>query len=582
LTIAFTNESNSILGIAGRRTESLNRLLQTSGCVVFVTVTSINLNVCGVCLPDVVSRACYGFDIKITDGGVSSCDAAVATQQIQTAIERGDYTPIMGTGGDVATLTTCSPTTLSPVAETSSVVSGFAAPDFFSGDISTVAEFEEALDAAMKLLFDVPASSSCVVDTSAIQFAVSNSVCTDAFRADQLTGSFCYFFETTISPPPGDQVIPPCAVNEKAQEATKELQDNGFDDVIGPVATIEEVLVPTNSPTQAPTEEPELLRIPDLLNIEGFTTFESLLIDAGLIGTLQNPGPVTVFAPTNAAFNKLPPGVLGCLVFRPEFKELLEELLLYHVAAGEYLTQNLVDGQVIQMLDTNSIVIDVFNPFVRLITINQNSRIVTKNLMASNGVVHGIDDVLFPTGFSLEKLVEECAPLDSIPDLLNKEGFRTFAKALKAAGLIDTNLQETGPFTVFAPTDAAFVLLDVDLLDSRCLLEPSYVEDLTKVLRYHIVEGRKYLASELINVNNGRIQTLEKSKYLTITIQNGVVEIDGYSKIVQPDLVASNGVVHGFDEVLFPTGFNKTAFLESCKEAIDGTFTTPVVFANNE
>merc|ERR1711865_1122378 len=101
-----------------------------------------------------------------------------------------------------------------------------------------------------KLLFRVPAESSCIVDTSAIQFAVSNPVCTDAFRADQLTGSFCYIFQTTISPPPGDQVIPPCEVNDLAQQATVELEDGGFEAAIGPVAGTGEVFVPTDSPTE--------------------------------------------------------------------------------------------------------------------------------------------------------------------------------------------------------------------------------------------------------------------------------------------------------------------------------------------
>merc|ERR1712028_201122 len=125
-------------------------------------------------------------------------------------------------------------------------------------DISTIAEFEDALNAAMKLLFRVPAESSCIVDTSAVQLAVSNPACTDAFQADQLTGSFCYVFLTTISPPPGDQVIPPCKRNDLAQQATVELEDGGFEAVIGPVAGIGELLVPTDSPTQAPSSQPSL------------------------------------------------------------------------------------------------------------------------------------------------------------------------------------------------------------------------------------------------------------------------------------------------------------------------------------
>merc|ERR1711865_313711 len=237
-----------------------------------------------------------------------------------------------------------------PIDPTSSAVLGFAAPRgttrrrLASGDITTVAEFEDALNAAMKLLFRVPAESSCVVDTSAIQFAVSNPACTEAFRTDQLTGSFCYIFQTTISPPPGDQVIPPCEVNDLAQRATVELEDGGFEAVIGPVAGTGEVFVPTDSPTEAPvfteppttfvpteetgdptsetveptsetveptseTEEPTsetvepttFVPTPGTASEYGFTTLVTALTAADLVQALSSPnGPYTVFAPTNA------------------------------------------------------------------------------------------------------------------------------------------------------------------------------------------------------------------------------------------------------------------------------------------
>ena len=171
--------------------------------------------------------------LEACEGGEEACNAKVSshiwTDQCGSCqCPSEEYDP------------TCKPKK-EPSPNTNSAVAGFAAPE----DISTIAEFEDALNAAMKLLFGVPASSSCIVDTSAIQYAVSNPVCTDAFRADQLTGSFCYIFQTTISPPPRDQVIPPCAVNELAQQATVELEDDGFEAVIGPVAGIGELLVPT-------------------------------------------------------------------------------------------------------------------------------------------------------------------------------------------------------------------------------------------------------------------------------------------------------------------------------------------------
>ena len=120
------------------------------------------------------------------------------------------------------------------------MVTGLAAPAgtrerrLVSVDISTVAEFEEALDTAMELFLGVPSLSSCVVETSAIPYAVSDSVCTDAFRADQLTGSFCYSFQTTISPPTPDDGD--CDVNGTASSVTEALEAGDFEDAIGSVS----------------------------------------------------------------------------------------------------------------------------------------------------------------------------------------------------------------------------------------------------------------------------------------------------------------------------------------------------------
>ena len=153
--------------------------------------------------------------------------------------------------------------TLSPIASTSSVVSGLAAPGpvptrerRLSEDILTVADFVQTLDAAMKnLLLGVPFdASSCIVESSAIQYAASDSVCTEAF--DQLAGSFCYSFQTTISPPTSGEH---CEVNAAADIVTGVLAEGGFRfaEAIGFVADVEIIqLATTNSPTSAPTEAP--------------------------------------------------------------------------------------------------------------------------------------------------------------------------------------------------------------------------------------------------------------------------------------------------------------------------------------
>ena len=146
---------------------------------------------------------------------------------------------------------------MSPVADASGVISGVAAPGpsptrerKLSADHLTVAEFVEALDDAMEILLDVPATSSCIVESSAIKYDASDPVCTDEF--DPVPGSFCYKFQTIISAPDPDDGN--CEVNDAVEMATEELEDGGFEDAIGDVAGIVEVFVPTNAPTTAPSD----------------------------------------------------------------------------------------------------------------------------------------------------------------------------------------------------------------------------------------------------------------------------------------------------------------------------------------
>ena len=164
---------------------------------------------------------------------------------------------------------------------------------------------------------------------------------------------------------------------------------------------------PTPAPTLAPTPEPTnapTIPLPDIITIledKELTILLSALATAGLVDALkydrdtaEDPPPnLTLFAPTNAAFNALPADVVPCLLL-PKFENLLADILLYHVASEEYLAQNLVDGQVIEMLNAEFIEIDVDGT---ALTINGVSP-VEANLMAVNGVVHTINNVLLPAG----------------------------------------------------------------------------------------------------------------------------------------------------------------------------------------
>ena len=118
--------------------------------------------------------------------------------------------------------------------------------------------------------------------------------------------------------------------------------------------------------------------------------------------------------------------------------------------------------------------------------------------------------------------------------------FKTLDTALQAAGLIDT-LKGKGPFTVFAPTDAAFAKIPKDQLDA--LLKDKAA--LTKVLTYHVVAG-KVMAKD---VKAGKVKTVQGSE-LTIATAGGVT-VDG-AKVTATDIAADNGVIHVIDSVVMP------------------------------
>lgn len=119
--------------------------------------------------------------------------------------------------------------------------------------------------------------------------------------------------------------------------------------------------------------------------------------------------------------------------------------------------------------------------------------------------------------------------------------FKTLATALGAAGLVDT-LKGEGPFTVFAPTDEAFAKLPAGTVEA--LLQDK--EKLTKILTYHVVSG-KVMAADVVKVASAK--TVEGGS-LAIDAKDGV-RING-AKVVQADILASNGVIHVIDTVLLP------------------------------
>lgn len=122
--------------------------------------------------------------------------------------------------------------------------------------------------------------------------------------------------------------------------------------------------------------------------------------------------------------------------------------------------------------------------------------------------------------------------------------FKTLATALKAAGLVDT-LKGSGPFTVFAPTDAAFAKLPVGTLND--LLKPENKTKLVAILTYHVVPG-DVTAADVVKLSEAKTVN---GAMLKVSTQNGKVMVNN-ADVVKTDIAASNGVIHVIDAVLLP------------------------------
>ncbi|GAB4186312.1 MAG: hypothetical protein Fur006_25450 [Coleofasciculaceae cyanobacterium] len=124
--------------------------------------------------------------------------------------------------------------------------------------------------------------------------------------------------------------------------------------------------------------------------------------------------------------------------------------------------------------------------------------------------------------------------------------FQTLAKAIKAAGLEET-LAGEGPYTVFAPTDAAFAALPPGILDQ--LLLPENKEVLVALLKSHVVSGA--VTSSQIQPGNVNVETLAGAPVAVQRSEDGTVTVNN-AKVTQADIQASNGVIHAIDKVILP------------------------------
>jgi uncharacterized surface protein with fasciclin (FAS1) repeats len=148
------------------------------------------------------------------------------------------------------------------------------------------------------------------------------------------------------------------------------------------------------------------------------------------------------------------------------------------------------------------------------------------------------------TDTAKQEVMAPVAPKDIVDVAIGSPDHTTLVAAVTAAGLVET-LKGAGPFTVFAPTNAAFAALPAGTVDG--LLKPESKDALTKILTYHVVAG----AVKAADLKDGqKVKTLQGEE-LTVAIKDGKVTING-ANVTAADLAGTNGVVHVIDAVLMP------------------------------
>jgi len=293
---------------------------------------------------------------------------------------------------------------------------------------------------------------------------------------------------------------------------------------------------PTAMPEPTATSEPMLKDIVDTAVADGrFTTLVAAVQAAGLVDTLKGEGPFTVFAPTDDAFAALPAGTVDELL-KPENKQKLTDILLYHVVSGKVMAADaakLTSAPTVLGKDI-AIKADMGNVYIN------DAKVIIADIETSNGVIHVIDAVLLPP--SDDAMMEK----NTIVDIAVADGrFTTLVAAVTAADLVET-LSGEGPFTVFAPTDDAFAALPAGTLDS--LLLPENKQQLTDILLYHVVSG-KVMAADVVTLTSAPTVL---GKDVTITVKDGKVFLNDTVQVIITDIEASNGVIHVIDAVLLP------------------------------
>ena len=285
------------------------------------------------------------------------------------------------------------------------------------------------------------------------------------------------------------------------------------------------------------------------------STLVAAVTAAGLVDTLNGPGPFTIFAPYNDAFAAIPAADLDAVLAD---KDLLTSILTYHVIGGQSL-----DAAALGEAGTLETVNGASLEFGADGTTVNGAKVLCSNVVTANATVHIIDTVLMPPA-EASALLEPSGPACSAVPADGEGSFggmaddpaataasnnpvlSTLVAAVTAAGLVDT-LNGPGPFTIFAPYNDAFAAIPAADLDA-VLADKDL---LTSILTLHVVAGEKMSSADLITA--GTVETIN-GESLTFTDVDGALTINGSVKSICMDVPTANATVHIIDSVLMPAG----------------------------
>ena len=278
-----------------------------------------------------------------------------------------------------------------------------------------------------------------------------------------------------------------------------------------------------------------------IVAIASETSNLSILVDAlertDLVETLDQTGPYTVFAPTNAAFTTFL-SANGYANLDAVPTAALKEILLNHVVSGTNLSTSLSTGYIKTLAKGSASSTNTLSMFVNTssgVRLNGVSSVTSADVVASNGVVHIVDAVI-----GLPTVVTHALAnpnFTNLVDALTSEGQPDFVGILSGTS--------SSPFTVFAPSNAAFTAFETENPGTLASLTPA---QLTSVLSYHVVAGANVLSNA---IPSGPITTYETG---TFTVSGTVItdEAARQTNIVAVDVQASNGVIHVLDNIILP------------------------------